>query len=122
MERLSAALPADGNWFARLKQGLSRTKQGLLGPLEDLLRRGRIDEEFYADLEAALIQADVGVPTADKLLSRLREKVRQQRLSDPGQIKGLLAGKPAAGNFDEQSVLRLRPAFQHRQRPGVHLV
>ena len=84
---------ADGNWFSRLKQGLSRTKQNLLGPLEDLLKRGKLDEEFYADLEAVLIQADVGVSTADKLLARLQERVRQRRLSDPTQVKDLLAGE-----------------------------
>lgn len=78
-------------WFSRLKQGLSRTKQNLLGPLEDLLRRGRIDEEFYADLEALLIQADVGVPTTEKLLGNLRERVRREKAPDAGLIKEFLA-------------------------------
>ena len=86
-------MAGDGGWFFRLKQGLSRTKQDLLGPLEDLVKRGKIDEDFYTDLEAVLIQADVGVSTADKLLARLREHVRQQRLSDPGRVKDLLAGE-----------------------------
>ena len=86
-------MPGDGNWFSRLKQGLSRTKENMLGPLEDLLRRGKLDEEFYADLEAVLIQADVGVSTADKLLARLQEGVRRQRLIGPAQVKDLLAGE-----------------------------
>ena len=69
------------------------TKENMLGPLEDLLRRGKLDEEFYADLEAVLIQADVGVSTADKLLARLQEGVRRQRLIGPAQVKDLLAGE-----------------------------
>jgi len=100
-------MPGDGNWFSRLKQGLSRTKQNLLGPLEDLLKRGKLDEEFYADLEAVLIQADVGVSTADKLLARLQERVRERRLSDPTQVKDLLAGEILAILTDARADLDL---------------
>ncbi|MGE5598308.1 MAG: signal recognition particle-docking protein FtsY, partial [Bacteroidota bacterium] len=82
---------ADVGWFARLRQGLSRTAQSIVKPLDDLIHRGRIDEEFYADLEAVLIQADVGASTADKLLQRVRARVREERTADPRRVKDLLA-------------------------------
>ncbi|MGE5551876.1 MAG: signal recognition particle-docking protein FtsY [Bacteroidota bacterium] len=84
-------MTTDTGWFSRLKQGLSRTKRNLLGPLEELVRRGKIDEEFFTDLEAILIQADVGASTANKLLARVRERIRLEKTADPRQVKEFLA-------------------------------
>ena len=83
--------PIETGWFARLRQGLGRTKEGLLRPFEDLLRRGRIDEDFFAELEAVLIQADVGPATTEKLLARLRERAGRERIGEVERIKEALA-------------------------------
>lgn len=81
----------NGSWLSRLKQGLSHTRQNLLRPLEELIRRGKIDDEFFADLEAVLIQADVGVATTEKLLAQVRERVHREKTVDPHQIRQFLA-------------------------------
>ena len=83
--------PIETGWFARLRQGLGRTKEGLLRPFEDLLRQGRIDQDFFAELEAVLIQADVGPATTEKLLSRLRERAARERIGEAERIKEALA-------------------------------
>src|ERR1051326_7521404 len=52
--------------------------------------RGRIDEELFEDLEAALLQADVNVHTTIKSLADLREAVRENRLKEAEDVKAFL--------------------------------
>ena len=54
--------------------------------------RGRIDEELFEDLEAALLQSDVNVHTTLTVLEDLREAVRDNRLKDPDDVKAHLRG------------------------------
>src|SRR6184192_729423 len=52
--------------------------------------RGRIDEELFEDLEAALLQADVNVHTTMKSLDDLREAVKENRLKEAEDVKSFL--------------------------------
>ncbi len=52
--------------------------------------RGRIDEELFEELEAALLQADVNVHTTMMALENLREAVKENRLKDPEDVKSHL--------------------------------
>ncbi|MCC6728586.1 MAG: signal recognition particle-docking protein FtsY [Chthonomonadales bacterium] len=52
--------------------------------------RGRIDEDLFEELEAALLLADVNVHTTQAVLTGLRDAVRENRVKDPGDVKGLL--------------------------------
>ncbi len=63
---------ARGSWFDRLKAGLARTRQTLTARIDEVLYRP--DAEFFDELEAVLIQGDVGVPTAQTILTRLRDR------------------------------------------------
>jgi fused signal recognition particle receptor len=76
------------SWFAQLKSGLVRTG----GQLTDLFDRGgKIDDDFYEELEAILITADVGVDATRSLLADLRRHAKEQRLSQASQLKEALA-------------------------------
>ena len=55
--------------------------------------RGRIDEELYDELEETLIESDVGVHTATKLVVGLRDAVRRNRLSSAEEVTGWLKGQ-----------------------------
>lgn len=80
-----------GGFFRRLKEGLARTRAGFTEKLSQLTSRGRrIDEALYDELEELLIEADVGVRTAMQLVEDLREQVRERRLADAGEVRGLL--------------------------------
>jgi fused signal recognition particle receptor len=61
----------DQGWLARLKQGLARTRAGIVA----LFSESRIDEALFEELEAALISADAGVPAAQLLLERVRTRL-----------------------------------------------
>lgn len=77
--------------FARLKEGLSKTKSGFVQNIEGIFASSKkIDEEFYTDLEDTLIMADVGVETATGLIERLRKIVKERSLTDPTQLKEAL--------------------------------
>lgn len=97
----------DLSWFNQLKQGLSKTKQSILKPLDDLLKRGKIDEELFEDLEAVLIQADVGAVTTDKLLAKVRERIKLEKTTDSQAIRKYLAQEMLAVLQEVESSLDL---------------
>jgi len=80
---------AFGNGFlSKLKKGLSKTQNTLLGRIDSVLGSAEeIDEDLYDDLEESLILADVGAVTAGNLLERVRERVEQDKIRDPQVLK-----------------------------------
>lgn len=77
--------------FGRLKEGLTKTRQGLVERVKETLKRGgKIDESLYEELEEALIQADAGVETALSLVEDLRARVREARITDAADVQPLL--------------------------------
>lgn len=62
-------------WFQRLSEGLGRTRNVMQQSLDRFLGRAP-DEELLEDLEAALLAADLGVSTVDRLMQRVREETR----------------------------------------------
>jgi fused signal recognition particle receptor len=80
-----------GGWLARLKAGLSTTREKFSSQLGALLRRHtRIDEALYEELETLLISCDVGVPAATFLLDEARKRAARQRLTDPAALRDVL--------------------------------
>ena len=86
-----ATLEKEGSWFSRLKDGLSKTRNNILGQISGLLRVGRtIDEELMEEIEEILIQADVGVNTTLELMDNVREVVREKGLNDASELADIL--------------------------------
>ena len=69
--------------------GLKKTREGLWGRVASLFGR-KLDEEFYEELEEALILADVGVETSVELVERLRDAVREQKINDTERAKQVM--------------------------------
>jgi len=76
------------SWLTRLTGGLARTG-GQLTAL--LVPGGRIDENLYEELETILITADVGMDATRSLLADVRRQVKEQHLTEAGQLKEALA-------------------------------
>lgn len=77
--------------FGRLKESLTRTRQGFVDKIDNLIHQGRaIDEDLYEELEEILVQADIGVNTAMELVEKTRRTVRERRTSDAGDLKAIL--------------------------------
>ena len=82
---------AGGGWLARLREGLSKTREQLGGRLAGLFGVARpLDAAFYEELEAALITADVGVAASTHLLGELRRRSRRDGIADSAHLKEAL--------------------------------
>ena len=77
--------------FARLKTGLSKTRNGLTGGVSNLLRgRKQIDDELLEELETQLITADVGVEATQSIIADLTRRVARKQLGDADALMGAL--------------------------------
>lgn len=75
----------------RLKQGIQKTRAGLVGKVEDvLLGKKEIDPDLLDELEYTLITADVGVRTATEILESIRQRVDRHLVNDPGELRQLI--------------------------------
>ncbi len=61
-------------WFGRLRQGLAKSRDKLVGGITDLFTKKKLDDALLEDLEDLLITADLGVATAGRLTARLAEE------------------------------------------------
>lgn len=78
-------------FFDKLKNGLKKTKNALMGKIDSLFSSyDKIDDDFYDDLTDVLITADLGVSTADYITERLREEVKQNKIKAVDEGKQLL--------------------------------
>ncbi|WP_127585758.1 signal recognition particle-docking protein FtsY [Paenibacillus koleovorans] len=78
----------------KFKEGLSKTRSAFVERVEDLiLRRKKIDEEFYEELEEILIGADVGINTVVKLIDELRAEVRKRKIEQAAELQPILSEK-----------------------------
>lgn len=80
-----------GGLFGRLKEGLTKTKKGITDRVDDLVKSyTKIDEDLFEELEEILITADIGVNTTMEIIDQLRDRVRENKATDPMEVKGLL--------------------------------
>ncbi len=89
-----AVSPHDsGGWLAKLKNGLSKTRAVLNTDVSELFsRHGRVDDALFDELEVLLINADVGVVAATKLISNLRTEAKQKQISDAASLQATFEG------------------------------
>ncbi|MDK2563211.1 signal recognition particle-docking protein FtsY [Romboutsia sedimentorum] len=74
--------------FDRLKQGLSKAKQGITDRIDEVLKSyTKVDEELLEELEEILITADVGVNTTMDIIEQLRVKIKQKGITDPMDVR-----------------------------------
>ena len=71
---------AEGRFFGRLRAGLQKTRQALTESLGAVFSRKRIDAETLEELEEALILADLGAQTTEKILQEVTKRVKQKTI------------------------------------------
>ncbi len=76
--------------LAKLKKSLSKTKDNLLGKIAKVVTRRKIDDDLLDEIEEILIQADVGVKATFRLIDSIKEKAREQKLTEGEDVMGLL--------------------------------
>ena len=79
------------NLFNKLKDGLTKTRDGLTDKINEVLNLAiTIDEDLYEELEEILIISDVGMDTTVDIIERLRNKIRKEKINDPKEVKPAL--------------------------------
>ncbi len=77
--------------FEKLKNGLKKTKDGFVSKVELLINSfTKIDEDFFEELEEALILSDIGAETSMDICDKLRAAVKRTGATDPADVKQLL--------------------------------
>lgn len=77
-------------FFEKWKSGLTKTSKAAFGQIAQLLGATQITQETWEDLEALLIQADLGIETTAEVLEELRIVVRDQGLIYAGELSEAL--------------------------------
>ncbi len=77
-------------FFNKISSGLSKTRDNLASKMGAVFGFGKVGEELFEELEEALIQGDVGVLTACQLADTLRQKAKEQKISEAPQLQSLL--------------------------------
>ncbi|MBE7383201.1 MAG: signal recognition particle-docking protein FtsY [Leptolyngbya sp. SIO1E4] len=67
-------------WLNRLRQGLDKTRRGLVNQLKAIVGQGPLNEDAVFEIEALLLQADVGVEATDTIISGLQSRLREEAL------------------------------------------
>ncbi|WP_423893405.1 signal recognition particle-docking protein FtsY, partial [Filifactor alocis] len=80
--------PEKKGFFARLKEGLSKTTQNITGKIDQMLGNyTKIDEDMLEELEEILITSDVGYETTVEIVDRLRQNLKEKLIDNPAQVK-----------------------------------
>ena len=67
--------------FSKIKEGLKKTKDSVFGQVHKLFKSMRkVDEEQLEELEELLIMSDVGYATAEKIIARLRDELKERKI------------------------------------------
>jgi fused signal recognition particle receptor len=78
-------------FFARLFEGLTKTRNSILGGLDGIFSAfSSIDDDFYDELEEVMITSDMGVRTTDTILEKLRGRVKDEHIREPEACRGIL--------------------------------
>ena len=74
--------------FDRIKSGLQKTRNAFSGRMDELVEGYKeLDDDFYEDLTDILIMADVGVPTSELAVGRLKEKCKAEKIGNPQKAR-----------------------------------
>ncbi len=67
-------------WLNKLRQGLDKTRRGLVNQLKSIVGQGPLNDEAVEEIESLLLQADVGVKATDKIISSLQAQLKEEAL------------------------------------------
>ncbi len=86
--------PQRGGWFSRLKEGLSKSSKSISGSITSIFTKKKLDKATLQELEDTLIQADLGLPVAERIIAQVSYG-RYDKEIDPEEVKQILAAEVA---------------------------
>ena len=77
--------------FARLREGLSKTRGNMTEKVDDMVRENRkIDDDFYEELEDILLMADCGLKATETIVDELKNRVKAGKVKDAAEAREML--------------------------------
>lgn len=77
-------------FFEKIKQGLKKTKENISKKLFEVFKAKELDEDFYEELETALIASDMGVVATESIIEQLKDDVFAKKITSPEKAKAEL--------------------------------
>jgi fused signal recognition particle receptor len=100
----------------QLSGATERTRRGFFGQIAALFGVSQINDDLWDDLEALLVQADVGVETSLYLVNRVKDRVRRNGVKDPVEAREMLRAEMVRVLADQQVPVNIQ------SKPHVVLV
>ena len=91
---LIAEVSQGSGWFLRLKDGLSKSSKSIGGSITSIFTKKKLDKATLQELEDTLIQADLGLPVAERIIAAVSHG-RYDKEIDPEEVKRILASEVA---------------------------
>lgn len=77
--------------FSKIKEGLRKTKESMISGMQRVVNSfTKIDEDLFEQLEETMIMSDMGVETSVEICEKLRKRVKEWGVTDPGKIMELI--------------------------------
>jgi fused signal recognition particle receptor len=104
-------------FFGKLVQGLAKTRNSIAHGLDAIFSGfSSIDDDFFEELEETLIMADIGINTTTAIIENLRQKIKEEKIKEPGECRQLLIN-----SMKEQMQLK-ETAYDFENRKSVVLL
>lgn len=78
-------------FFSKISEGLKKTRDSLDKLFDGVFSGGSVNDELFNDLEEALVLGDTGAATAGAICEELRKRVKKEGITDPEQVRSMLA-------------------------------
>ena len=98
------------NWLTKLRQGLGKTRRGLMVQLKAVVGQGPLNRDAVEEIESLLLQADIGIEATDYIVETLQEKLKEEALPPEEAIAYLksilqeILDKPLQGQDNQNFV------------------
>lgn len=77
------------SWLQKLRRGLGKTRLNLINQLKALVGRGPLDQKAVEEIEALLLQADVGIDATEQIIQALQKRMREEVVPPEEAVKYL---------------------------------
>lgn len=74
-------------FFSKIKEGLQKTKENISKKIFEAFKAKKLDDDFYDELETALISADMGVTATEQIIEDLKDSLFRKKITDPDKAK-----------------------------------
>lgn len=74
-------------FFSKIKEGLQKTKENISKKIFEAFKAKKLDDDFYEELEMALISADMGVTATEQIIEELKDSLFRKKITEPEKAK-----------------------------------